>query len=124
MNLKKIINFAKKSSFFNYLTKLMGLYFIDSWDFALNHKTGKDSKLIKGHLYNFDKKFTYIKLNRIKVSGWYFLGICHLGDNNNLVGYVKSDNSSLKQGRKMPSTRIRWRIIYLPNKLNPFIKKH
>ena len=96
----------------------MGLYYIDSWDFALNHKTGKDSKLIKGHLYNFDKKFTYIKLNRIKVSGWYFLGICHLGDNNNLVGYVKSDNSSLKQGRKMPSTRIRWRIIYFSKKVN------
>ena len=118
MNLEKIIYLTKKIPFFNYLTKLFSLYFIDSWNYSLNPNTGNNSKIIKGHLYKFEKKFIYIKLNGSKVSGWYFLGICHLGDNNNLVGYIKPDNSSIKQGRRMPSTRIRWRIIYFPKKVN------
>ena len=119
MNLEKQIIFLfKKSYFFKFFTKKLRFYFIDSWDFAFKEYSEENIKLIKGNSYKISKKFTHIKLKEQKISGWYFLGICHLGDNNNLVSYVKTGNSIYRPVRKMPSTRIRWRILYLPKKVN------
>ncbi len=115
---KKFISKTDKSSILKYVFKLLGFYFIDSWEYSFESESKNNHKLIKNNLYKFNKKFIYLNLNNFHISGWYFLGICHLGDNNNLIGYVESNNSSLRQGRKIPSTRIRWRIVYLPKKVN------
>ena len=115
---KKIIFQNIKSSILKYFFKLLGLYFIDSWEYSFESESKNNHKLIKNNLYKFNKKYIYLKLKNFYFSGWYFLGICHLGDNNNLIGYVESNNLSSRQGRKIPSTRIRWRIIYLPKKVN------
>ncbi len=101
---------------FNLFIEFYKLYFDPSWEYSYESSLINNFKLVKGNLYKFKNKSIFISLKGLKLSGWYLLGIRHLGENNNLIGHYESSNLFFKQGRKMASTRIRWRIIHVPYK--------
>ena len=113
------MKFRKRKSFlkfFNFIGEFYRLYINPKWEYSYDSSLINNSQLIIGNLYEFKSRKIFLSLNGLKLSGWYLLGVRHLGENNNLICHLKSSNLFFKQGRRMASTRIRWRIIHLPNK--------
>lgn len=106
-------------SILNNLRKRIGLYFLCDWDLIKN-KSFKDNFLKKNSLsiISIPRNYIHLKLRDKIKNSWFFLGIRHEEKKNNIYGYISINNSTFKQGRVMPPTRIRWRIIHISKEAN------
>ena len=101
-------------SVLNFFRKRIGLYFLNDWD-LMNNKSCKENFLKKDtpSIISLPRNYIHLKLRDKIKNSWFFLGIRHEEKQNNIYGYVTINNSTFKQGRVMPPTRIRWRIIHV-----------
>ena len=101
-------------SILNNLRKRIGLYFLSDWE-LMNNKSCKKNFLNKDTplIISLPRNYIHLQLRDKIKNSWFFLGIRHEEKQNNIYGYVTINNSIFKQGRVMPPTRIRWRIIHV-----------
>ena len=102
----------------NNLRKRIGLYFLSDWTLIKNKSFKNNLKKNSPSIISIPKNYLHLKLRDEIKSSWFFLGIRHEEEKNNIYGYISINNASFKQGRVMPPTRIRWRIIHVSKKGN------
>ena len=105
-------------SLINNLRKRIGLYFLSDWTLIKNKSFKNNLKKNSPSIISIPKNYLHLKLRDEIKSSWFFLGIRHEEEKNNIYGYISINNASFKQGRVMPPTRIRWRIIHVSKKGN------
>ena len=104
-------------SLINKLRKILGLYFLNDWELIKNKSFKNNFLKVNSHSNIVThKNYVHLKLKYKFKNSWFFLGIRHEENNNNIFGYITINNSTFKQGRILPPTRIRWRIIHISKK--------